>query len=67
MFKWPVDSTPVTALSFFKNSCLRSLYKLHFKRKCNSSSVSLALQNLHKRLSRGITGLQYLPVSMYKE
>ena len=50
MFKWSVESTPATALSFLKNSCLRSLYKLHFKRKCNSSSVSLALQNLHKRL-----------------
>ena len=57
MFKWSVESTRVTALSFLKNNCLRSLYKLYFFKKGNSSSVSLALQNLHKRLSRGITGL----------
>ena len=42
MFKWSVESTPVTTLSFLENNCLRSLYKLHFKIKCNSSSVSLA-------------------------
>ena len=47
VFKWFVESIHVTALSLKKN-CLRSLYKLHFKRKCNSSSVSLALQNLHQ-------------------